>query len=174
MRRHKSGPLDAKRISPHPARYPDEAWMKQIARNLTMAEYGFLNGKRFLIHDRDTKYCASFSMILRKAGIRALKLPARSPNLNAFAERWVRTVKEEYLSRFILLGLPMLQAVLKQYMDYYNTERNHQGLGNAIPNPCALAAKRTSKGWVTRRSRLGGLLSFYFRNPIMQEMKIAA
>ena len=80
-------------------RHPNEAWMKQIARNVTMDEWGFLEGCRYLIHDRDTKFTDSFRAIVKSSQVEPLKLPARSPNLNAFAERWVKSVKDECLSK---------------------------------------------------------------------------
>ena len=83
---------------------PHEVWMQQIARNVTMDEWGFLCNGRYLIHDRDTKYTASFRKIIKSGQVKPIKLPARSPNLNAFAERWVRSVKEECLSHLILVG----------------------------------------------------------------------
>src|SRR5215831_17776489 len=87
-------------MTPH----PDERWMVQIARNLTMAEWGFLETGQYLIHDRDSKYCPAFQCLIDEAGITRVPLPPRSPNLNAYAERWVRSVKEECLSRLILFG----------------------------------------------------------------------
>src|SRR6266404_5911636 len=83
---------------------PDSDWMKQMARNLTMAGEGMLHGCRYLLHDRDAKFCAAFGDILRSAGIEPLVLPPRSPNLNAHLERWNRSVKEECLSKMILFG----------------------------------------------------------------------
>ena len=79
--------------------HPDEPWMKQIARNVTMEGCGVLRDCRYLLHDRDTKYTRSFRAIIASGGVEPLALPARSPNLNAYAERWVRSVKEECLSR---------------------------------------------------------------------------
>ena len=83
-------------------RHPNEAWMKQIARNATMDEWGFLDGCQYLIHDRDTKYCQSFRDIIESGDVKPLRLPARSPNLNAFSERWVKSVKDDCLSELIL------------------------------------------------------------------------
>jgi len=82
--------------------HPDEPWMKQIARNVTMEGCGVLRDCRYLLHDRDTKYTRSFRAIIASGGVEPLALPARSPNLNAYAERWVRSVKEECLSKVIL------------------------------------------------------------------------
>jgi transposase InsO family protein len=87
-------------VTPH----PNQAWMMQIARNVTMEQWGFLAPGQYLIHDRDGKYCPAFQQIIDGAGITRVPLPAQSPNLNAYAERWVRSVKEECLSRLILCG----------------------------------------------------------------------
>ncbi len=84
--------------------HPNEEWMKQVARNLTMDGWGFLEGQQHLIFDRDTKFCASFRHIIQESGVELIRLPPRSPNLNAFAERFVRTVKSECLSRLVLFG----------------------------------------------------------------------
>src|SRR6201982_587426 len=82
--------------------HPDEAWMKQMARNATMDECGALLGCRYLLHDRDTKFTRSFRALIASGKVEPMALPAQSPNLNAYAERWVRSVKEECLSRVIL------------------------------------------------------------------------
>jgi transposase InsO family protein len=146
-------------ITPH----PNEAWMKQVARNITMEEWGFLEGCRYLIHDRDTKFTDSFRAIVRSGHVKPLKLPARSPNLNAYAERWVRSVKEEALSKLILFGEASLKCALREYVTHFHEERNHQGKDNVLlfPLNCqsALGADRS----VSCRERLGGLLKYYHR-----------
>src|SRR5947208_3362945 len=116
-------------MTPH----PHEAWMMQIARNLTMEQWGFLSAGQYLIHDRDGKYCPAFQQIIDTAGVKRVPLPARSPNLNAYAERWVRSVKEECLSRLILFGERSLRHALSQYTSHFYEERPHQGIGNIIP-----------------------------------------
>jgi putative transposase len=95
-------------ITPH----PNEAWMVQVARNVTMETWGFLSAGQYLIHDRNGKYCPAFQQIIDTAGIKRVPLPPRSPNLNAYAERWVRSVKEECLSRLILFGEASLRHAL--------------------------------------------------------------
>jgi hypothetical protein len=105
---------------------PDEKWMKQIARNITMADIGFLSGCRYLIHDRDKKFCKSFDEILKSANTKPIKLPARSPNLNAYAERWVLSVKKECLSKLVFFGEQSLWNALDEYLIHYHEERNHQ------------------------------------------------
>jgi hypothetical protein len=92
-----------------------------------MEETGFLAGKRYILHDRDSKYCTSFCELIEAERIKALALPPRSPNLNAFAERWIRSVKEECLSKLILFGERSLKRALHHYETHYHLERNHQG-----------------------------------------------
>jgi hypothetical protein len=144
-------------------RHPNEAWMKQIARNVTMDEWGFLEGCRYLIHDRDTKFTDSFRAIVRSGHVEPLKLPARSPNLNAYAERWVKSVKEEVLSKLILLGEASLRRALSEYLEHFHTERNHQGKGNVLLFPTATQTKNRVDGSVRCKERLGGLLEYYHR-----------
>jgi transposase InsO family protein len=143
-------------ITPH----PDSSWMAQIARNITDANEGFLRGGRNLILDRDAKYTEGFRHALTREGVRLIRLPARSPNLNAFAERFVRSIKEECLSRMIFLGRASLRHAIAQYLIHYHGERNHQGLENRIPEP---NFGRQSGQRINRRIRLGGMLSYYHR-----------
>ena len=107
---------------------PDERWMQQIARNATMEGCGALRDCRYLLHDGDTKYTQSFRAIIASARIEPLVLPARSPNLNAYAERWVRSVKEECLSKVVLFGERSLRRALGEYVEHYHAERNHHRL----------------------------------------------
>ena len=143
-------------MTPH----PNEPWMTQIARNSTMTEWGFLIPGQHLLHDRDTKFCSTFQETMQAAGVTPIKLPARSPNLNAHAERWVRSVKEEALSKLILFGEGALRKVLNEYAAHYHQERNHQGKGNALLRPLA---RQESLGIqpIHTRERLGGLLKYY-------------
>jgi transposase InsO family protein len=143
--------------------HPNEDWMKQIARNVTMDEWGCLEGCRYLIHDRDTKFTDSFRAILRSDHVKPLKLPAQSPNLNAYAERWVRSVKEEALSKLILFGEASLRRVLREYLIYFHRERNHQGKGNVLLFPMNRQSALNSDRSVRCRERLGGLLKYYHR-----------
>jgi putative transposase len=145
-------------VTPH----PNEQWMMQIARNVTMETWGFLAPGQYLIHDRDGKYCPAFQQIIDAAGIKRVPLPARSPNLNAYAERWVRSVKEECLSRLILFGEASLQHVLTQYVAHFYHERNHQGKGNVLLFP-AVSPDTARQGPMQCRERLGGLLKYYTR-----------
>jgi len=98
--------------------HPDEAWMKQMARNLTMDEWGILQPGQYLIHDRDTKFCAVFKqmLVLDAAGVKRVPLPPRSPWLKAYAARWIQSVKTEVLSQMILIGERSLRHVLGEYI----------------------------------------------------------
>ena len=100
--------------------------MKQMARNVTMEGCGALRDCRYLLHDRDTKYTQSFRAIIASGRVEPLVLPARSPNLNAYAERWVRSVKEECLSKVILFGERSLRRALSEYVEHFHAERNHR------------------------------------------------
>jgi putative transposase len=136
--------------------------MMQVARNLTMDEWGILKLGQYLIHDRDSKFCQAFREIIDQVGVQRLLLPPRSPNLNARAERWGRSAKSEALSRFILFGESSLRHVLSEYLAHYHTERCHQGLGNVIPFPARRAAN-DHEGPIECHERLGGTLKFYNR-----------
>ncbi len=140
---------------------PNAAWMIQMARNVTMAEGEFLAPGQRLLHDRDAKYGVNFQNTLKAAQVTSIKLPPRSPNLNAYAERWVRSVKEEALSKVILFGEGALRQVLKEYAVHYHQERNHQGKGNELLIP--LVYKECGgRQTIGTRERLGGLLKYYY------------
>ena len=140
---------------------PYGEWMKQIARNLLDVVDGFLKKSEYLIHDRDPLYTREFADILTSGGVRTVKLPARSPDLNAYAERFVRSVKEECLERMILLGEHHLRRAVREYVGHYHGERNHQGLDNQLIE--SLPKDPLAQGPVLRRERLGGMLSYYYR-----------
>ena len=142
---------------------PDSGWMQQMARNVTQADTGFLSGCRYLLHDRDTKFCAAFDGVLAAVGIDAIQLPPRSPNLNAHCERWIRSVKTEVLSKMILFGEGSLRHCLGNYLSHYHSERNHQGKQNVILFPAAVDRIGEPTGEIHTRERLGGLLKFYHR-----------
>ena len=137
-------------------------WMSQIARNLTDLDDGLLTGKRYLIHDRDPLFTGEFLGILNDAGIKSVKLPPRSPNLNAFAERFVRSIKESCLDRLILFGEGSLRTAVHNFVAHYHRERNHQGLINRLIQPDSDHLINT--GPVQRRQRLGGMLNYYYRD----------
>ena len=138
---------------------PNEQWMQQMARNVTMEGCGTLRDCSYLLHDRDTKYTISFRAIIKAGQVKPLALPARSPNLNAYAERWVRSVKEECLSKIILFGERSLRRALSEYVEHYHAERNHQGKSNVLLFRRVTEARREEP--VQCRERLGGLLRFY-------------
>jgi putative transposase len=139
---------------------PDEAWMMQLARNLTDASDGFLRGMQYIILDRDPLYTAAFRRVLRDSGVKPVVLPPRSPNLNAFAERFVESAKSECLDRMVLLGEGHLRTAVREFVRHYHEERPHQGLGNELIAPTTTVI---GTGSVTCRQRLGGLLKFYDR-----------
>ena len=132
-----------------------------MARSLTDACDGFLRGARCLIHDRSTLFTEQFRETLKSVGVEPLRLPARSPNLNAFAERYVRTVKSSCLDRMIVIGESSLRRALCEFDTHYHAERNHQSLQNKIIRP--EFAEFPAKGAIQCRERLGGLLRYYFR-----------
>ncbi len=140
---------------------PDGKWMKQIARNLTDSDSGFLNGTRYLIHDRDPLFTRAFRERLKSSGVKSVKLPARSPNLNAYAERFVRSVKSECLAKIIPLGERHLRKAAKEYTEHYHRERNQQGLDNELIEK--LIDGPNMDGTVDRQERLGGILNYYYR-----------
>jgi transposase InsO family protein len=140
---------------------PNEAWMLQMARNLIDSGSGALLGKRHLIVDRDTKYSSAFRAFLAREGVDVIRLPPRSPNLNAYSERFVRSIKSECLSKLIPIGTTMLRGALREYMDHYHLERNHQGLDNQLIIPAPVRGPKIHR--IDCRSRLGGILRFYER-----------
>ena len=122
---------------------------------------GLLVGKRYLIHDRDPLFTAEFLETLAASGVQSVKLPPHSPNLNAHAERFVRTIKASCLERLILFGEGSLRKALHEFVEHYHRERNHQGLGNRL-----IMQEESfpgSHGAIRRRQRLGGMLNYYYR-----------
>jgi putative transposase len=138
--------------------------MVQMARRAVDDIDGRLLPIRFVLHDRDSKFCTSFQNTLRSAGIHPLSLPARSPNLNAFAERWVRSIKSECLSKLILFGEASLRRAITPFIEHYHLERPHQGKGNQLlfPSP-AVRSPSPHPNRIQCHQRLGGLLNFYQR-----------
>jgi hypothetical protein len=139
-------------------------WMEQMARNLVDAEDGLLRGRRYVIIDRDRLHTAAFRGILKAAGVKAVRLPAMSPNLNAYAERFVKTIECECLKQFVIFGERHLRYLIKEFMKHYHTERFHRGFGGQlIKGQPGSANDNGSNGSIVRRSRLGGLLNCYHR-----------
>jgi len=141
--------------------HPNERSMQQIARNVTMEGWGFLGNCRYLLHDRDAKYTESFRTIIKAGGVEPVALPARSPNLNAYSERWVRSVKEECLAKLILFGERSLRRALQNYLAHHHEERNRQGKNNVLLFPQVRASRHADP--VQCREGFGGLLRYYHR-----------
>ncbi len=139
--------------------HPDEAFVRQVVRQLTDADEDVLDRCRFLICDRDRKWSTAVRDLLEASGVRVIQTPFRAPNCNAYAERFVRSVKQECLDRMIPLGERHLRGALADFVVHYHRERNHQGLGNELID----GEGQHSSGHVRRRQRMGGLLSYYYR-----------
>jgi transposase InsO family protein len=140
--------------------HPDALFMQQVVRTVTMVEEGAVPPPHVLICDRDRKWSGDVRRRLEEAGVRVVLTPARAPNANAYAERFVRSIKEECLNRLIPIGERHCRRAMTEYVEHYHEERNHQGLENRlISGP--LVIRRGSR--VRRRPRLGGLLNFYER-----------
>ena len=127
--------------------------MQQTARELTSSGDGFLEGKQYLIMDRDTKFSAAFRDVLAQADVESVVLPPRSPNLNAHLERFFASLKAECLDRLIFFGEDMLRRTVREYVQHYHEERNHQGLDNTIIVPgegvaARLAQSNAASVWV--------------------------
>jgi putative transposase len=106
--------------------------MKQMARNLTDTVDGFLRDAAYLIHDRDPLFTAAFESVLQERGVKCVRIPAQSPNCNAHAERFVRTIKYECLHQFVVFGERHLRYVIKEFMAHYHRERFHQDLDGQL------------------------------------------
>ena len=144
--------------------HPTSAWVSQQARNL-MWELGDRESPmRFLIHDRDTKFTLSFNTVFVSESIEIIRTPYRAPKANAFAERWVRSAREECLDHLLIISESHLRRVLTEYVGYYNSARPHQGIGQRIPVPNLVTDKRVDTGdAVHHRDVLGGIIHDYYR-----------
>ena len=140
---------------------PDDRWMKQVARNLTAADQGFLVGKRYILMDRDTKFSEAFRRIVQETGVKPVRLPPRSPNLNSHLERFWRSLREECVDRMIFFGETTLRQAVNEFVTHFLCERNHQGLENQLIEPGREVGERS--GEVQCRERLGGILRYYYR-----------
>jgi putative transposase len=140
--------------------HPGDLFMRQVGRTLTAAEVGLLRDHRVLICDRDQKWSREVRRLLNEAGLRVVQTPLQAPNANAYAERFVRSIKEECLDRIIPIGERHFRRALTEFVDHYHRERNHQGLDNALidDSTCRPTGRR-----IRRRPRLGGLLNYYER-----------
>ncbi len=146
---------------------PDGQWMQQVARNQTDAFDGFLLGNKYLIRDRDPLFTKKFDETLKDAGVQPKKIPAFTPVMNAYAESFVKSIKTECLNKIILTSEDQLRYVMKEYLEYYNHERPHRGLGGKMIDP----HPQDAGGKIVEFNRLGGLLRSYRR---VNELDIAA
>ena len=135
--------------------------MIQMARNLSDAEDGFLRRKKFLVMDRDAKFSDEFRATLQQAGVKAVRLPPRSPNLTPHIERFMRSLKDQCLHRMIFFGDRPLHAAVVAFLAHYHPERNHQALDNRLIDPGEEVGR--TAGAVACRERLGGMLRYYHR-----------
>jgi transposase InsO family protein len=138
---------------------PDCAWVIQQARNLALDVR--LGNVRYLIHDRDAKFCGPFDSVVRSEGVRVIETPVRAPRANAVAERWVRTVRSECLDHVLIVGRRHLEQVLRVYLAHYNGERPHRSLALATPAGRPPTARGSPTPTVLRRDALGGLIHEY-------------
>jgi transposase InsO family protein len=141
--------------------HPVGEWMAQQARNLLMDLGDHASRFRFLIRDRDTKYTAAFDAVFAGGVMQVLITPVRAPRANAYAERWVGTVRREVLDRMLILGCQPLRSVLAEYVDHYNGHRPHRALGQVPPLGAGESAVVVPAARVVRRDRLGGLIHEY-------------
>ncbi|TWT66243.1 Integrase core domain protein [Posidoniimonas polymericola] len=139
---------------------PNDVWMQQVARNLIDDEDGFLNDSRLLLMDRDAKFSAAFRNTVSHGGVHSLRLPPKTPNLNAHVERFMRSIKEECLDRMIFFGEDALRNAVREYLEHYHAERNHQGLDNRL---IEAPDEPPPDGVIQCRERLGGMLKHYHR-----------
>ena len=145
------------RVSGH----PDSAWVTQQARNLAIARKAGARPARFLIHDRDSKFSGPFDEVFRTEGTEVILTPIRAPKANAYAERWVETVRAECLDHVLVLGRRHLERILGAYVDHYNRARPHRGLALAVPDPTGVERVAVRPRDVRRRTVLGGLINEY-------------
>ena len=139
---------------------PDARWMQQQGRNFALVIAEDTDRPSYLIHDRDPLFTTEFLGMLKACGVKSVKLPPRSPNLNAYAERFVRSIKESCLERMVLIGESSLHRATSQFVLHYHQERNHQGLDNKIIRP--EFSPLPSTGPIRCRKRLGGMLNYYY------------
>jgi len=141
---------------------PNEDWVVQKTRDLTDFEEGFLKDAKYLIHDRAAVFGRKFKRTLVGAGVKPVKLPPRSPNLNAYCERFIRSIKEEALNHFILVSEAQLKYIIDAYCEHYHEERPHQGLDNEL----IIKRDQPKMGEIRCKQRLGGLLKYYHREKV--------
>jgi transposase InsO family protein len=142
--------------------HPTAAFVSQVALNLVGDLLDRGRSFTFLIRDRDAKFTASFDEVFASEGIRVIKTPIRSPKANAYAERWVRTVRTECLDWMLVLGPRHLNGILHDYIRHYNEQRPHRGLNLGVPVPSENTAATPPPFHVDRHDVLGGLIYEYF------------
>jgi putative transposase len=140
---------------------PNARWMKQVCRNLNDCEDGFLKDASHLIVDRDTRFIAMRQFLEQNTDTEVVLLPPKSPNLNAYMERWFRSLETECLDRMIFFGRKSLENAVREYVEHYHAERNHQGLGNQLIEPGNEVGAVAGK--IECYERLGGILKYYHR-----------
>jgi putative transposase len=144
--------------------HPDGAWMMQVARNLLDPVDGFLRNATHLIHDRDSLFTEAWTVLLKSSGVKCVPIPAQSPNCSPHAERFVKTIRTECLDHFVIFGERHLRYLVGTFVDHYLTSRYHQGLDGRIIRPSASPGNdNAGLGSIRCRSRLGGLLNYYYR-----------
>ncbi len=141
--------------------HPAGEWVAQQARNLLMALEDRVGQFRFLVRDRDAKFTAAFDAVFAAEGIEVVRTPVRAPRANAYAERWVGTVRREVLDRMLIVGCRQLRSLLAEFADHYNGHRPHRALGQAPPRGPSEPVVLALPGRVMRRDRLGGLIHEY-------------
>ncbi len=144
-------------------RHPTGEWVTQQARNFMMAVGERVGGFRFLIRDRDTKFTAGFDAVFADIGIAVLRSPPQAPKANAYAERWVGTIRRECLDRLLTFGERQLRRVLAEYENHYNTHRPHRSLEQLPPTADVGPDRPDGNGAVGRTEILGGLINEYRR-----------
>lgn len=141
--------------------HPSHNWMRRLAYNLTNYEDGFLKDCKYLIHDRDFHFMKSgFRDVLTKENVKCIATARKAPDMNAYAERWIQSIKGECLDKLMLFHEGSLKHAIKHYVIHHNEERSHQGIDNTLIEP---NFERTSEGRVVCKKRLGGLLNHYRR-----------
>ena len=141
--------------------HPTKTWVTQQARQMVWQLDDHATPMRFLIHDRDTKFTQSFDTVFRSEKLKIIRTPYRAQNANAFAERWVRTVREECLDKLIIINQQHLRQVMLEYISYYNSARPHQGIDQHIPVPQNTAV--ADSGSIVCYDVLGGIIHEYQR-----------
>jgi putative transposase len=139
--------------------HPDNAWITQQARQVMWELDEREPAIHFLIRDNDKKFSHAFDTVFRSAGIHVIPIPYHAPNANVYAERWIRSVREECLDKVLIINQAHLRHVMREYVAFFNTARPHQGIDQRIPIP---PASRATSGPVRCRNVLGGIIHDYY------------